>query len=196
MGFLADKCVFSTYSINNLNESHPFQCGVKDLDSFFLKDAFLHQKALLCKNYCFVLADNPQQIVVSFTLSNDSIKKVPNARKKKVEKNIPHEKHYSSYPAVMIGRLGVDRHFQNLHIGTEVLNFIKAWFLDPLNKTGCRFVLVDSYNRAENIKFYQNNGFSFLFGSEVQEKEFRGLPETGDLKTRLMFFDLIELAGY
>ncbi len=86
MGFLAGKCIFSTYSINNQNESHPFQCGVEDLDSFFLKDAFLHQKALLCKNYCFVLADNPKQIVASFTLSNDSIKKVPNARKKEVEK--------------------------------------------------------------------------------------------------------------
>lgn len=86
MGFLADKCIFSIYSISNLDESYPFQCGVEDLDSFFLKDAFLHQKALLCKNYCFVLADNPKQIVASFTLSNDSIKKVPNARKKKVEK--------------------------------------------------------------------------------------------------------------
>ncbi len=96
----------------------------------------------------------------------------------------------------MIGRLGVDIHFQNLYIGTEVLNFIKAWFLDPLNKTGCRFVLVDSYNKPENIKFYQNNGFSFLFGSEEQEKEFRGLPEKSDLKTRLMFFDLIELSSY
>lgn len=180
MGFLADKCVFSTYSMNNVDESCPFQCGVEDLDIFFVKDAFLHQRALLCKNYCFVLADNSKQIVASFTLSNDSIKKIPNARKKKIEKNIPHEKHYSSYPAVMIGRLGVDTHFQNLHIGTEVLNFIKAWFLDPLNKTGCRFILVDSYNKSENIKFYENNGFSFLFGPEGQEKEFRGLLETSD----------------
>lgn len=86
MGILADKCIFSTYSTDNVDESCPFQCGVEDLDSFFLKDAFLHQKALLCKNYCFVLADNPKQIVASFTLSNDSIKKVLNARKKKVEK--------------------------------------------------------------------------------------------------------------
>lgn len=196
MGFLADKCIFSTYSTDNLDESFPFKCGVADLDSFFLKDAFSHQKALLCKNYCFVLADKPKQIVASFTLSNDSIKKIPNARKKKVERSIPHEKHYSSYPAVMVGRLGVDIHFQNLHIGTETLNFIKAWFLDTLNKTGCRFILVDSYNKPANINFYQKNGFSFLFGSERQEKEFRGLPEEKELKTRLMFFDLIELAQH
>ena len=34
----------------------------------------------------------------------------------------------------------------------------------------------------------------FLFGSEEQEKEFRNIPEDKELKTRLMFFDLIEIA--
>lgn len=194
MGFLADKCVFSFYTQNSLVESSPIECGNEDLDKFFLEDAFLQEKELLCKNYCFTLADGSNKIVSSFTLSNDSIKKLPNSRKKKIEKNIPYEKHYSSYPAVMIGRLGVDKQFQGLHIGTEVLDFIKAWFLDPLNKTGCRFILVDSYNTEKNINFYRNNGFMFLFGSEEQEKEFRNIPDEKELKTRLMFFDLIEIA--
>ena len=194
MGFLADKCIFSFYTVDSLIDSSVIECGNEDLDNFFLEDAFLQEKELLCKNYCFTLADGSNKIVASFTLSNDSIKKLPNSRKKKVEKNIPYEKHYSSYPAVMIGRLGVDRQFQGLHIGTEVLDFIKAWFLDPLNKTGCRFILVDSYNTEKNIRFYHNNGFMFLFGSEEQEKEFRNIPEDKELKTRLMFFDLIEIA--
>lgn len=71
----------------------------------------------------------------------DGIKKMLNVRKKKIEKNISHEKHYSLYPTVMIERLGIDVHFQKLHIGTEMLIFIKACFLDLLNKTGCRFIL-------------------------------------------------------
>lgn len=194
MGFLADKCVFSFYTQDSLVNSRPIECGNDDLDNFFREDAFLQERELLCKNYCFTLTDGSEKIVASFTLSNDSIKKLPNSRKKKVEKNIPYEKHYSSYPAVMIGRLGVDRQFQGLHIGTEVLDFIKAWFLDPLNKTGCRFILVDSYNTEKNIKFYRNNGFEFLFGSEEQEKEFRGLSDDRELKTRLMYFDLVEIA--
>lgn len=41
----------------------------------------------------------------------------------------------------MIERLGIDVHFQKLHIGTEMLIFIKACFLDLLNKTGCRFII-------------------------------------------------------
>ena len=196
MGFLTDNCIFSIFSKDILNHSTPIECGLKDLDNFFMQDAFLQEQALLCKNYCFILSDDSKKVVATFTLSNDSIKKIPNARKKKVEKNIPHGKHYSSYPAVMIWRLGVDKNYQSLHIGTEIINFIKAWFLDPLNKTGCRFILVDSYYKENTIKFYANNGFSFLFGSEEQEKEFRNIPKEKSLKTRLMYFDLIELAHF
>jgi hypothetical protein len=32
-----------------------------------------------------------------------------------IEKNIPREKIYSSYPAVMIGRLGISLDFQSKH---------------------------------------------------------------------------------
>ena len=70
---------------------------------------------------------------------------------------------------------------------------IKAWLVDPMNKTGCRFVLVDSYNQEKNFKFYERNGFKFLFSSEEQEREFRDLKPDKPLNTRLMYFDLIEL---
>ena len=62
-----------------------------------------------------------------------------------------------------------------------------------LNKTGCRFLLVDSYNKERNLKFYQNNEFKFLFSTEEQEREFRGLGPDKPLNSRLMYFDLIEL---
>ena len=163
------------------------------MDDFFTEDAFLQSEELLCKNYCFSLVDDPTQLVAVFTLSNDSIKKIPGSRKKKVEENIPREKIYSSYPAVMIGRLGISQDFQSKHLGSDVLSFIKAWFVDPLNKTGCRFLLVDSYNKERNLKFYQNNEFKFLFSTEEQEREFRCLAHDKPLNSRLMYFDLIEL---
>lgn len=93
----------------------------------------------------------------------------------------------------MIGRLGISQDFQSKHLGSEVLSFIKAWFVDPLNKTGCRFLLVDSYNKDRNLKLYQNNEFKFLFSTEEQEREFRGLGPDKPLNSRLMYFDLIEL---
>ena len=93
----------------------------------------------------------------------------------------------------MIGRLGINQNFQSKHLGSDVLSFIKAWFIDPLNKTGCRFLLVDSYNKERNLRFYQNNEFKFLFSTEEQEREFRCLGPARPLNSRLMYFDLIEL---
>ena len=90
-------------------------------------------------------------------------------------------------------RLGISQNFQSKHLGSDVLSFIKAWFVDSLNKTGCRFLLVDSYNKERNLKFYQNNEFKFLFSTEEQEREFRGLAPDKSLNSRLMYFDLIEL---
>lgn len=193
MSFLQDKCRFGFYTRDKTDGSRPFRCGDDDLDEFFQKDAFLQSEELLCKNYCFTLEADLKAVVAAFTLSNDSIKKIPGSRKKKVEKNIPREKIYSSYPAVMIGRLGISMDFQGQHVGSDVLSFIKAWFVDPLNKTGCRFLLVDSYNKERNLAFYERNGFSYLFSTEEQEREFRGVKPDRPLNSRLMYFDLIEL---
>ena len=190
MGFLQEKCRFGFFTQQKASECKPFHCGDNDLDEFFLCDAFMQSDELLCKNYCFTLDDDPATVVVAFTLSNDSIKKIPGSRKKKIEKNIPREKLYSSYPAVMIGRLGISTDFQGQPIGSEVLSFIKAWFIDPLNKTGCRFLLVDSYNKERNLKFYERNGFNYLFSSEEQEREFRAIKPDTPLNSRLMYFDL------
>ena len=193
MSFIQEKCSFGFLTRQKADNCKPFHCGDDDLDEFFIQDAFLQSEELLCKNYCFVLDEAPSTIVAAFTLSNDSIKKIPGSRKKKVEKNIPREKLYSSYPAVMIGRLGISSDFQGQHIGSDIISFIKAWFVDPLNKTGCRFLLVDSYNKENNLTFYQRNGFNYLFSTEEQEREFRGIKPERPLNSRLMYFDLIEL---
>ena len=71
------------------------------------------------------------------------------------------------------------------------MDFIKAWFVDPSNKTGCRYLVVDAYNEEIPIAFYKRNGFDFMFSTEEQEKKYRQIVSDSPLKTRLMFFDLI-----
>ncbi|MEO8255186.1 MAG: N-acetyltransferase, partial [Flavobacterium sp.] len=66
-------------------------------------------------------------------------------------------------------------------------------FIDGANKTGCRFIVVDSYNTSGPLKYYSDNGFAPLFSTEEQEKEFTGLDKSSVLETRLMFYDLILL---
>ena len=188
MGFLENHCTVSPHS-----ETLTFSCGDKDLDDFFNHDAIKYEQQLLGKSYCFRLDSDNSVVVCAFTLSNSSVdaRNLPNNRRRKLTENIPHEKTLSSYPATLIGRLGVDKELGGKGIGTELIDFIKSWMLDRSNKTACRYLTVDAYNNAPVLKFYGMNGFKTLFSSETQEKEYIGLPPEKELKTRLMYFDLM-----
>jgi len=87
------------------------QCGLND---FFNNDAVNYSKQLLGKSHCFVLEENPREVVCAFSVSNDSINvgDMPGSRKRKVTGLIPHAKSMRRYPAVLIGRLGVNKNFQ------------------------------------------------------------------------------------
>jgi len=141
------------------------------------------------------LRDDPTVIVCAFTIANDSIKtfNIPPSRKNKISRPIPNAKRRKNYPAVLIGRLGVNVAFKNRNIGTEAMSFIKSWFIEPNNKTGCRFVLVDAYNDDIPLKFYKKNGFVEIFSSEDEERSFLEISGTEKLNTRLLYFDLIEI---
>jgi GNAT superfamily N-acetyltransferase len=195
VGFLAEHCTFSVYTENQISSCTSFDCDHQDLNEFFIKDSPFYNHQLLGKTYCFILDEKPSCIVCAFTVANASIQTfmLPNSRKKKVIKDIPREKHMRSYPAVLIGRLGVSKDFSGKRIGDELMDFIKAWFIDGNNKTGCRFAVVDSYNTDRPLKYYHRNSFEFVFQNEEQEKEHLGLKPESELHTRLMFFDLITL---
>jgi len=195
MDLLENNCDVFSHTNEMLQQSKPFSYGDKDLNSFFFLDAFKYERQLLGKSYCFRLRKDNSVVVCAFTLSNSSIdaRNLPNNRKRKLTENIPHEKSLSSYPATLIGRLGVDKEFGGKGIGSELISFIKQWMRDPSNKTACRYLTVDAYNYDPTLKFYETNGFKTIFSSETQEKEYVGLPPENELKTRLMYFDLMLL---
>lgn len=100
-----------------------------------------------------------------------------------------------NYPAVLLGRLGVDKEFRGNHIGTQIIEFVAGWFSGEENFSGCRHLIVDAYNEKELIEFYQKCGMELFFSSENQELAYRNwnLEKDGPLQTRLMFRDLILL---
>jgi len=169
-----------------------FDCSEADLNEFFKKDAGNYNAELLGKTYCFTSKDNPPKVVCAFTVSNDSLNLEPISRsaKKRVDKAIPYPKRMKTYPAVKIGRLGVNKDFQRQGVGSGLMNFIKAWFSAPENKTGCRFIIVDAYNNPDSLNYYQKNEFKFLHVTEETEKE---QYDKSKLNTRLMYFDLFKL---
>ena len=193
--FLYSKCTFRVLSEDLKEALVNFDCGHSDLNDFFMNDSFNYANELIGKTYCFTLDNDPNEIICAFSIANDSIKvnDLPNSRKKKIIKTIPRVKHISSYPAVLIGRLGVNQKYQRKGIGQELMDFIKSWFIHEDNKTGCRFIVVDSYNAEIPLEYYKKNDFTYIFSTEEQEKKFIGLNETDELKTRLLYFDLILL---
>jgi len=194
MSFLLNNCHFSVLDAAILASSNSFFCGNPDLDDFFRNEAILYARELLGKTYCFIDDKKPSEIVCAFTVSNDSIKThtLPNSRRKQVAGTIPFAKRKRSYPAVLVGRLGVNQNYAQKGIGSELMDFIKTWFVGENNKTGCRFIVVDAYNTTQTTSFYRKNEFKVMFSSEEQEKKYFGIAADESLMTRLMFFDLIE----
>jgi GNAT superfamily N-acetyltransferase len=156
-----------------------FSCGDGDLDEFYRVDSIAHGTELMAVSYEFLNDDGA--VVAFFSVSNDAIKgeEAPRSAWEKLlsKAAIPRPKRYSSMPACKIGRIGVCHTRHGQKIGTQVLDYLKAWFTTN-NKTGCRFLIVDAYNKPRVLKFYTDNGFSFLTGKDEKEE------------TRIMYFDL------
>ena len=169
-----------------------FSCGEEDLDDFFANDAYLYDKQLLGKTYYFAMKGNGK-IVGAFTVANDSIKAslISTTIRNKLQRKIPNTKRTRSYPAVLIGRIGVASDMRGNNIGSQIVEYIKYWFTRRTNKSGCRYVVVDAYNSQGVLSFYEKNDFKFLYSTEEEERETFGLAKGEHLNSRMMYFDLI-----
>jgi len=188
---LQTECDFTLLSSDNTFTD--FDCGDADLNEFFNVDAIKYQEQMLGQT-CFFRHKRSGKIVCAFSLSPDGLNtsNLPNSRKKKIKENIPHEKPMKSYPAFLIGRLGVAVAFERQGVGSQLLKFIKL-FCFVNNPGNCRFLLVDAYNRPEILNFYQKNDFHCVFSTEEQEREYKKLGDSIPLKTRYLFYDMIYL---
>ncbi len=195
--FIEDNCEFVEWSSPLIESCSNFSCKHdKDIEQFFKRDFEYYEKQLLGKSYGFVKTKPSFELVAAFTVSNSMLPVVnfPKSIKNRINRQIPNSKRNSQYPAVLVGQLAVFDSFAGKHIGDEVLSFIKSWFIDPLNKTGCRYIIVDAVNNDKVIKFYKRNGFKFIFDNIEDEIEYMKLDLEPEYKhTRLMYFDLIVL---
>jgi GNAT superfamily N-acetyltransferase len=197
MSFLVNSCTLQSLSEELIKNCDPFICDDPDLCEFFAKDFIKYNEDLFGKTYCFTLDSDPKKIICAFTIANDSIKarKIPKSDRNRITRKISNNKiGLKSYPAVLIGRLGVNIEFEGQGIGKALMEFIKSWFIDSNNKTGCRFLVVDSYNKERPIRYYQKNGFKFIFKDQEEEKIYSGIITDEPLNTRLMSFDLIVIS--
>lgn len=154
----------------------PFDCGDADLNGFLLNDAGKYAEKQLANT--FILEDNGK-IVAYYSLLNDKISKneVSKAAWRKVKENFPHVKHFSSYPAIKIGRFAVAKAYEGQGIGRKLMKLIKDSLSSRETDSAFRFLTVDAYLSATS--FYEKNDFRML------------LSDDEDKHTRTMYFDMI-----
>lgn len=172
------------YRVARLHPDKPrpaFDCGDADLNEFFRADSIEACRQLLAVTYALFYGG---EVIAYYCVSNDSIREdlTSRSRFKKLQQLIlSREKRYRSMPAVKIGRFAVAQDRAGNGIGSKLMSAIKYDFIHG-NKTGCRFIVVDAYNKPEVIGFYSKNAFDFL------------TLENENDKTRLMFFDLFSFS--
>jgi predicted GNAT family N-acyltransferase len=153
-----------------------FDCGDEDLNDFILSDALSYQNHLLAVTY---ILDSSSLTGAYFSLLADKIKiddaVSNNWWRKNIRNSLPLGKHFSSYHAIKIGRLAVNKKLQGSGIGTDLMYFIKE-LVSRHNFLGARFITVDAYKQS--LKYYEKNGFKYLTTEDKEDD------------TRLMYFDL------
>ena len=192
-----DKCKLVRVQKDVIDHCDTFTCGAADLDEFLYKDSLAYERDLMGKTYCWLLNEDDRKIVGFVTLANAGIQTthLQNNPKRHLHKNIPYNKQGRTYPAVLIGRIAVSKDFQgkDFRVGSQIMDFVKTWFLTDDNKTGCRYVLVDAVNTPHTLTYYERNGFKPLFRREKDERDFYHIKEEDELKTRMYYFDLLLL---
>lgn len=173
-------CTLEVLNKEILDECESFSCGDEDMDEFFYNDALTYTRFRMGKSYCFRLIENPKIIVAFFTVSNDSIRifDLGSSKKNRMWKEISNrEKRLSRYPGILIGRLAISKNYANQGFGSDVVRFVKEWFVDNDNKSGCRLAIVDAKNSKNVISFYEKNGFKCLFNTEADEYKYMYMHE-------------------
>ena len=174
-----------------------FDCNCDEVNSFFQDEATAYQDELFGKSYFLCNPEDWSDVAAGFTVANASIftKRLPNSRRKKVGKEVHHEKGMINYPAVLLAQLGVDKRYKGCHLGAQIIDFVADWFTNDDNKSGCRHLIVDAYDNPKLLEFYQSNGLQMFFSTVEQEMEYRNwsVETDGNLRTRLMYKDMILL---
>lgn len=156
-----------------------FDCGDNDLNEFLCDNALNFADKRIANT--FVLEDG-NKIAAYFCLLNDKVSKQEssNSNWKNLRKGFPEDKQFSSYPAIKIGRFAVDSEYRGRNLGSDLIDQIKKMLNSNPNYSAFRYLTVDAYLSA--IGFYEKNHFKTLS------------PQTLSKDTRLMFFDMMELA--
>jgi GNAT superfamily N-acetyltransferase len=173
----------SNFSLVLLIDAHPikpFDCEDSDLNEFLFEKAKDFKKEFLATTF---LIESESRTVAYYSIFHDSLSieeqdfASKSSFKKFLKNMVSHPKrHLKSFPALKIGRLGIDKEYKGKGLGKKIVSYIISETLNLNDKQACKLITVDAYR--ESIGFYRNMGFEFLTSKDEGEE------------TRQMFFDL------
>lgn len=175
---MEEKTQYSAYDIeiSHLEESDlpslsDFYCGQEEIDDFF------HDEVELCAKYNYLIPykctlKGNGQIVGLFTLANDILRL---DYEDKIDfPNLNYEysdifMRQTTYPAINIGHLAVEKNMQSKGIGRYIIDFVRITF-STYRVSGCQFITVDALNNSDTIRFYTDKvGFEFQSLSDLNK---------------------------
>jgi len=178
---------FKFTELSNEMEFGQFDCNEKEITNFLFEDSKDYQNEKMANTYLFI--DDNNDIAAYFCISNDCLtdrgedkgysNKIFNRLHRRI--NLPNQKRIRQYPAIKVGRLGVDNKYQRTGIAYDLMLFIKGFVIKD-HKPACRLLLLDAINKERQIKYYKKNNFEFL------------LDEDENNENRIMYFDLLQLS--
>ncbi len=174
------------FNFLELEENTPltnFDCGEPQINNFLFEDSKDYKREKMGNTFLFT--DDQSNIIAYFTISNDCLidkgfdkgftNKIFNRLHRKI--NLPNSKRIKQYPAIKVGRLGVDQKFHRKGLAYELMDFIKGFSVIN-HKPACRLLLLDALNKERQLNYYKNNKFMFLLDTDDKEEN------------RIMYFDL------
>ena len=143
------------YCLDSESKVESFDCGDSDLNDFLKHDALFFSEKRIANTYVVKESDI---IIAYFSLLNDKVSKLDatGSSWKRLKKLFPRSKHFSSYPAIKIGRFAVDLKYEGQGIGRELMKQIKESVAKGSKVSAFRFLTVDAYLSA--VPFYEKNG--------------------------------------
>ena len=137
------KLNFDFLTKDNIPDS--FNCRKKDFNNFLLCDAIQHQKDSLARTILFY---HDEKVVGYASLLADAISFEPGKLEELEEYDYPF------FPAMKIGRLAVDKEYEDRGIGSFILVLVIAICKKLQEVVGIRFITVDAYKTKKAQALY------------------------------------------
>lgn len=130
-----------------------FESGEPELDEWLQRSALAAQKKGTGRTFVWVVRDDPaRRVVAYYTLAAHLIER--EQLSKRLGRGMPRQ-----LPAVLLGRLAVDRSLQGQGLGGAVLAEGISRVVEVTAQLGARYLVVDALH-VRAAEFYQHYGFT------------------------------------